>query len=163
MDQITDSLNHQNVQSQEANEQDIKKLLIDFSAAIRSGQIEKIMEFYDREVVAFDMMPPLQILGTYRYQKTWEECFTNYFEFPVQFEYAEQVVYVHGDVAYTHSLIHMSGKSKDGKSMESWMRNTTCLRKVQGTWKITHEHNSVPLEMETGKGMMDLKPDELTH
>jgi hypothetical protein len=32
------------------------------------------------------------------------------------------------------------------------------LRKIDGQWKVVHEHVSVPFDMETGKAMLDLKP-----
>lgn len=145
-------------------QEEVKKIFSDFAAAIRSGKLDEIMDFYDRSIVAFDMMPPLQFIGLNKYQKSWDECFTSYFEFPVQFEYVEQNIEVADDIAFSHSLVHMSGAAKkDGEKMEAWMRNTTCLKKLDGAWKITHEHNSVPLELETGKGMMNLKPHELAH
>jgi hypothetical protein len=35
---------------------------------------------------------------------------------------------------------------------------TNAVRKIGGQWKVTHEHLSVPYEMETGKASFDLKP-----
>ena len=39
-----------------------------------------------------------------------------------------------------------------------WVRTTVCFRKIDGTWLITHEHNSVPFNPETGKASLDLAP-----
>jgi len=39
-----------------------------------------------------------------------------------------------------------------------WWRSTVCYRKTEGSWKITHEHNSVPFNVETGKPSLDLEP-----
>jgi ketosteroid isomerase-like protein len=36
--------------------------------------------------------------------------------------------------------------------------STVCLRKIGGKWTVTHEHNSVPFDPETGKPSLDLKP-----
>ncbi|MCY1428568.1 hypothetical protein D9M71_444580 [compost metagenome] len=33
-----------------------------------------------------------------------------------------------------------------------------CLRKIGGTWMVTHEHLSVPINMETYQAALDLKP-----
>lgn len=38
----------------------------------------------------------------------------------------------------------MSGTRTDGERTDLWFRETVCLRKAGGAWKITHEHNSVP-------------------
>ena len=37
-------------------------------------------------------------------------------------------------------------------------RATVCFGKVDGKWMITHEHNSVPFNMENGQASLDLKP-----
>ena len=38
-------------------------------------------------------------------------------------------------------------------------RQTTCLKKIDGAWKITHDHTSVPFYMDGSyKAAVDLKP-----
>jgi ketosteroid isomerase-like protein len=39
-----------------------------------------------------------------------------------------------------------------------WWRTTVCFRKLDGKWMVTHEHNSVPFDVESGKASLDLKP-----
>jgi len=39
-----------------------------------------------------------------------------------------------------------------------WWRETACYRKVEGEWLITHQHSSVPFDVESGKASLDLKP-----
>jgi hypothetical protein len=40
-----------------------------------------------------------------------------------------------------------------------WFRGTVCLRKVGGTWWITHEHNSTPFYMDGSfRAALDLRP-----
>jgi ketosteroid isomerase-like protein len=39
-----------------------------------------------------------------------------------------------------------------------WVRATTCYRKIDGKWMITHEHQSVPFDTESGKASLDLEP-----
>ncbi len=141
-------------------ETEIQQFLMDFASTIRSGNIDEIMLYYADDVVAYDMMPPLDFRGVETYRKSWEDCFTNYFQFPVAFDYRDQKIFANGSTyAFCHSLVHMTGKAKkDGREMEAWMRNTLGLKKFGKDWKIIHEHNSVPLEMETGIGLMNLKP-----
>ena len=33
-----------------------------------------------------------------------------------------------------------------------------CFRKIAGTWKIAHEHESVPFHIDSGKAANDLQP-----
>lgn len=142
---------------------EVYQTLESFAEAIREGDIKNIMKFYSDDIIAFDMMPPLEFAGKEKYQKSWEECFTNYFKFPVNFDYERQKFTIEGTIAFTHTFVHMSGDPINGEEkVNIWMRNTTCLKKIGDKWLITHEHNSVPLNNET-KGMTDLHPENLLH
>jgi ketosteroid isomerase-like protein len=37
-------------------------------------------------------------------------------------------------------------------------RATVCFEKLNGQWLVTHEHSSVPFNMETMQASLDLKP-----
>lgn len=142
---------------------EVYQTLESFAEAIRKGDINHIMSFYADDVIAYDMMPPLEFTGKDKYQKSWQECFTSYFKFPVQFDYEKQKFAIEGDVAFTHALVHMSGEPKnEEKKVDMWMRNTTCLKKFGDKWLITHEHNSIPLDNDM-KGVTDLRPENLLH
>jgi SnoaL-like protein len=65
------------------------------------------------------------------------------------------------DVAYCHSLIHLTGKRTDGERTDVWYRETLCFRRTGDQWPITHVHESVPMHMDgTFKAAVDLKPSE---
>jgi ketosteroid isomerase-like protein len=65
---------------------------------------------------------------------------------------------VDGDVAFARCLNRFGGTKMDGKRVLNWLRSTFGLRKIDGRWKVVHEHVSVPFDMETGKAMLELKP-----
>jgi ketosteroid isomerase-like protein len=46
----------------------------------------------------------------------------------------------------------------DGTRLDMWWRSTAGFRKIDGRWRITHEHNSVPFDPQTGKASLDLEP-----
>ena len=140
-------------------ETDIRKLLEDFHAAIHAGDIDKIMSFYARDVVAFDMMPPLQFAGAESYREAWQKGFDT--GATMKFETHDLKITAGADVAFCHSLLHCTGPKKDGTEMDMWIRWTDCLRKVDGKWLIAHEQVSVPVDMESGKALFDLKPQSL--
>lgn len=143
---------------------EVFQTLESFAEAIREGDIKHIMSFYSDDMISYDMMPPLEFTDKGKYQKIWEECFTSYFKFPIHFDYEKQKISVEGDVAFAHALVHMSGDPlKDGERIDMWMRNTTCLKKSGDKWQIVHEHNSVPLDKDSSKGLMELRPENLLH
>jgi len=39
-----------------------------------------------------------------------------------------------------------------------WVRATLGLRRIEGDWRIVHDHESVPWDPETGKGLTGLEP-----
>ena len=67
---------------------------------------------------------------------------------------------VSGDLAIVRTYVHMSGDSIHDDYVDHWFRATIELKKIEGRWLITHEHNSVPLDETTMKGLMTLVPDE---
>ncbi len=38
------------------------------------------------------------------------------------------------------------------------MRSTMCFRKIEGTWLIAHDQISAPLDLASGKALLDLEP-----
>jgi len=65
-----------------------------------------------------------------------------------------------GDLAFCHGFVRISGTKVDGDQKVSvWARETVCLGKAGGLWKIRHEHSSVPFYMDGSlKAAVDLKP-----
>lgn len=138
-------------------ETSIRQMLADFTLAMQAKDVERIMSYYAPDLVAFDLMPPLRFQGRDEYRKAWE-IGLDMMKGPWTFEQRDLKVQVSGDLAFCHALNHAAGESRDGKSMDGWMRWTCCLRKVNGKWQIVHEHNSVPIDMESDKAEWNLKP-----
>jgi len=66
---------------------------------------------------------------------------------------------VSGDLGVSHSLNLMTGTAASGHEVKLWYRQTLSFRKVNGTWKIAHEHTSVPFYMDGSfRAAIDLKP-----
>jgi ketosteroid isomerase-like protein len=142
----------------QTEEDEIRKLLDGYADAVRAKDLEKLMAYYAPDVVAFDVLPPLQYRGVETYKKNWAMCF-DWMAGPLGYELRELSITTAGDVAFSTSLSHLFGKeAKDGKEMDMWLRCTVGYRKIGGKWRITHEHGSVPIDMETSKGLFDLKP-----
>ena len=62
-----------------------------------------------------------------------------------------------GNVAYSHSIQHVSLTDKEGKRTEVTVRATDGYKKIDGHWLIAHEHVSVPVDMATLKGDLNAK------
>jgi ketosteroid isomerase-like protein len=47
---------------------------------------------------------------------------------------------------------------KDGTRTGFWLRATTCWRVIDGKWLITHDQASVPLDLASGRALLNLEP-----
>jgi ketosteroid isomerase-like protein len=62
-------------------------------------------------------------------------------------------------VAFGHFFGRLSGTLNNGTETSGmWVRATLCFRKIGGNWLISHDQVSVPLNIQTGKGVVDLEP-----
>ena len=67
---------------------------------------------------------------------------------------------VSGDHAHGYGYLRMAGKKKGvERAVSFWMRATMCFERIDGTWCIVHEHNSVPFYMDGSlRPAFDLEP-----
>ena len=135
----------------------IVKLMEQWTKAIQEKDVEARTSHYGPNVHVFDVVEPLEYLGLDAVRRRAADWFSS-FDGPLGFEMQDLRIASDGDVAFAHSLNHVSGTKKDGNNLDMWWRATVCLRKMDEQWMITHEHNSVPFSVTTGKASLDLKP-----
>lgn len=128
----------------------IRALVAAFAAAIRARDVEAVMSAFAPEIVSFDLGPPLQH-GVDDFHRRWQAMFDGHTG-PVDYEIRDLTVTVGGDVAFSHSL------NRTGAMPERWVRWTACYRRIDGWWRIVHEHVSAPVDMREGRAILDLKP-----
>ena len=76
----------------------------------------------------------------------------------IHVEYRDMRILSDGDVGLIHALERFTGKLRNGQQSDIWLRVTSGLRKIDGKWLIVHDHVSVPVDFETGKAALELKP-----
>jgi len=135
----------------------IRALIDDRAKAVRAKDSNGAVSSVAPDILSFDVVNPLQHIGSDASRRRAEEWFSS-FQGPVGFEIRDLNITAGDDVAFSHGLSHVSATRKDGVELDMWWRTTVCFRKVDGKWMVTHEHNSVPFDMESGKASLDLKP-----
>ncbi len=135
----------------------IKRIIEGGVEAVRNKNIEGVMSLYAPEVVSFDIVPPLRYVGADAFRNVWEEVFSS-FQGPIGYELHDLTITVGDDVAFAHSLNRISGTMNTGQKTDLWLRWTACFRKINGKWLIVHHQNSVPVDLQHGKAVLDLKP-----
>lgn len=139
------------------DEAEIRRRIDKLVEAIRAMDLEGVMSMFTPDVVSFDIEPPLQHVGAAAKRKNWANVFSAY-QRPLGYEIRDLTIAVGDDVAVGHSLNRISGTLKNGKRNDVWVRWTACLRKIDGNWLIAHDQVSVPLDLESGRALLNLAP-----
>jgi len=137
----------------EAIRQQIGKIV----EGIRAKDLDTLRRVYAADVVSFDVEPPLQHVGIDAKLKNWANAFTFFRE--VDYEVRDLTLTVGDDVAFGHCFGRLSGTLGDGTATSGmWVRATFCFRKIDGDWLIVHDQASVPFDIRSGRGVVDLEP-----
>ena len=82
------------------------------------------------------------------------------FQGPIGYEVHEFSIAAGGDVAFCRRLNRIRGTRTNGEKTDVWVRATIGCRRVDDTWLIRHEHDSVPFYMDASDGAaIDLRPE----
>ncbi len=135
----------------------IRALIDERVKAVRAKNVDEALAGIAPDVLLFDVVNPLQAHGLEWSRQRTEAWFSS-FQGPIGYEIRDLSITTGGDVAFSHSLNRYSGTQTEGVQIDMWVRATTCYRKVDGAWMITHEHQSVPFDGESGQASLDLTP-----
>lgn len=129
-------------------------------AAVHAGETEQAIAPLSKDVVAYDLQPPLQFVGAAARDTDGMAQWLATWDGPVSIEMPDPAVAIDGNLAFVHGLSRMQGTKREYGPIELWYRSTLCLKRLAGTWSIVHEHNSVPMRMDgSGLAAVDLKPE----
>ncbi|HYF63469.1 MAG TPA: SgcJ/EcaC family oxidoreductase [Herpetosiphonaceae bacterium] len=127
-------------------------------AAIHAKDIAALVAAHAPEPVMFDVLPPLAYQGLDTVKQRAEKWAGSY-DGPIGYEIRDVRVTAGADAAFAHYLYHVTGTLNAGATVAMWVRATLGLLKVDGAWKIAHDHESVPFDPATGQASLDLTPD----
>lgn len=131
-------------------------------AAVQRAHYDKdaaaIRAPYAPDAVTFDLAPPLRSVmdsdpnALQAWLDTWDG--------PIEMEDRDVAISVEGDLAFAHGFSRLSGQqAATGERVALWVRLTLCLRRLDGAWRVVHEHVSVPFYMDGSfKAALDLEP-----
>jgi len=125
------------------DENKIRALIEAWADAVRRHDLPDILAHHESDVVMFDVPPPLQSRGMDEYKKTWD-LFFRYHTPSQAFDIEELAITVGEDVAFAVAIMRCADASSGPAGFP--FRLTIGLRKIDGDWRITHEHHSVPAE-----------------
>jgi uncharacterized protein (TIGR02246 family) len=129
--------------SRAQDEIDIHALIARWAKAVREEDRAAIRADHDADILMFDVPPPFISRGIDAYMATWE-TFLSRAERPVAFDLSDVKVTSGVDVAFATATGKCVDVDPNGKREPLEFRLTIGLRKIDGRWRIMHEHHSLP-------------------
>ena len=141
-------------------EAEIRAVLDARRTAVAAKDAEASVKNYARDVVLFDLAPPLAQPSSQAVDSAQAQQWFATWEGPIAVKLRDVVVRAAGDLPFAFGLLHMSGRRTDGSDDDFWSRTTICLERQGGEWRIVHEHNSFPMLMDgSRRAATELRPE----
>jgi ketosteroid isomerase-like protein len=132
----------------------ILQVLDDYKAAVFAKDVDSFVALYDADVSVFDMWR----VWSYKGIAVWREMAAGWFgslgteRVIVDFSDVQRIVAQ--DLAVVHAFVTYKAVTADGVDLRSLdNRLTATLRQKSDGWKIIHQHTSLPIDLETTKGI----------
>lgn len=140
-------------------EDELRQLIADRVRAVAERDSRTLVDAHDPEVVSYPVLPPAETRGTAAVADGLGAWLASYAVGP---GYEVHHLHVGGadDVGYCAFRYHVSGRLHDGAEVDMWVRSTLVCRRVDGAWRIVHQHESVPFDPATGAGLVSEAPDD---
>jgi len=135
---------------------EIRGWLDRWAKAFTEKDVDAIMALYADDIVAYDIVPPLQYVGKSAYRSDYQQFLSQYDTLHV--EVRDLHVGAAGDFGYAAGLELIGGTLTNGQKSNIWLRFTSLFRKSDGRWLDFHDHVSVPADIAYGKAMLELQP-----
>jgi ketosteroid isomerase-like protein len=131
------------------------------AALLQKGDATAVMSYYAPSFVEYTLAPPLRQPGDGRDPAPLEAWMAT-FEAPPRREVTQLEITTDGDVAFATSIDCLTAVPRGStESFSLWFRVTLGLRRIGGRWLVTHEHESVPFEMDgSNRASTDLAPTD---
>jgi uncharacterized protein (TIGR02246 family) len=140
-----------------AAESEIRSIIEGWAQAVRTRDSKALASHFAPRTVVFDLVNPLQYKGADDVHQRATQWLSSFKEDP-HYEIRDLTILASETVAHCHSLNHVSGVVTGGQKIDMWWRATVCFHKQNGQWLVVHEHSSIPMDPNTGKASLDLKP-----
>jgi len=138
-------------------EQELRNVVAERVAAVRSMDPAPLAARLADDVVAFNVLPPLQLSGRDEVIAQTNAWFAGYPD-GIGYEVHDVRASANGDVGFVSFLYHVSGVMTDGTEVDMWVRASLGLRRMDAQWFIVHDHESVPFDPATGQALLSLRP-----
>ena len=130
---------------------EVGALLEEYRDAVHAKDVDRFVAIFADDVRVFDMWGTWSHDGIESWREMAEGWFGSLGDELVRVEFDDVQTSVGEDAAVLSAFVTFAGLSADGEQLRSMNNRLTWgLRKMDGAWKVVHEHTSAPVEMATG-------------
>ncbi|SDN24838.1 Ketosteroid isomerase homolog [Fictibacillus solisalsi] len=139
----------------------VQDVLDNYKSAVYEKDVERFLSGYAPDVHIYDCWGNWECRGIV----PWKESVTEWFKglkadgVFLNVGFNDLIVEENSNLAFIHCAVTFAAHHEESGEMLRQITNrfTFGLRKEKDSWLITHEHSSLPIDMNTGKGMFNLK------
>lgn len=139
---------------------EVHDVLENYASAIHEKNVEKFVSTYASDIHVYDCWGNWECIGISQWRDGVNEWFNGLSEEGVTLktDFGDLVVEENSDLAFLHCAVTFTAYNESGEKIRQISnRFTFGLRKENESWIIKHQHSSLPINMETGKGIFNLR------
>jgi len=138
----------------------VQDVIENYKSAVYERDVEKFVSAYSTNIQVYDCWENWEFNGISKWKEAVNGWFNGLKEEGVQtkVELNDLVIEENAELALVYSNVTYVALNEFGIELRQITnRFTFGLRKENGSWNIIHEHSSLPISMETGKGIFNLR------
>jgi uncharacterized protein (TIGR02246 family) len=140
-----------------AAEKEIRALFEAWYVASSAKDLDATMESIAKDAISYEHEAPLEYLGADAIRAVCKRGFEA-MRGDLRWDVPDLRVLVRGDVAVTWGVNHMCAQETGKAKIDLWSRGTRIFQKIDGRWLMIHQHVSFPMDPESGKAAMEVRP-----
>ncbi len=139
------------------SEDEIRKVFQEWFEDSAAKNLDAVMTKIAHDVVSYEHRTPLKYEGEPAVRQVCAQGFEAA-KGVFRWDIPDLRIVVRGDIAITWGLDHLQAREPGTEGWQYWSRGTRVFQKVEGKWRMIHQHLSFPLDPATGRAAMDLSP-----
>lgn len=126
-----------------------------YTKAVLNQDKQLMKKLYHTDIVMFDLWNEYYINGKASIDRIVDDWFDSIKTDRVVVEFSNIHFFIDEKVAHANSIVEYKAYSnKDEILRQIKERMTVCFINENGNWYVINQHTSVPIEMESGKGIL---------
>ena len=140
----------------------VQDVLENYKSAVYEKDVDNFLSAYAADVHIYDCWGNWECKGISSWRENVMMWFNNLREEGnlLKVDFNDLTIEENTNVAFVHCAVsYVAYSQKNGEKLRQMTnRFTFGLKNVNESWLIVHEHSSLPIDMQTGKGMFNANP-----